>query len=82
MTPAQIMEAQFFFQRRLREHGVTIHFYGMTDIPGRWDQIRAAIIGSHFEDKDFGSKGGAKETYRDCFERIANEPLEREEDAA
>jgi hypothetical protein len=83
MTPDKIMEVQFFFQRRLKEHGVTIYFYGLTDIPSRWEQIRAAIIGSQFDSVAMGKTADGKpETYAQSFERAFGAPLQPKQEAA
>jgi hypothetical protein len=75
VTDSKTMSVQFFFQRRLKEHGVSIHFHTLTPIPGRWEQIRAAIIGSHLTEADFGAKGEARESYADAFMRASGLPL-------
>lgn len=76
MTPAQIMDAQYVFLKRLEGHGVAIHFYGVTDIDRRWTRIRAAIVGAKLESTLFGRKVDASfETYRQAFERASKQPL-------
>jgi hypothetical protein len=81
MTPGKAMEAQFFFQRRLKERGVTIHFIGTADspeqcIPTRWELIRASIADFGLADAVFGQRAdGTKETYQQAFERATGQPL-------
>jgi hypothetical protein len=87
MTPGKTMEVQFFFERRLKDHGVTIYFVGTPDIaadciPTRWEIIRTAIVNFGLADREFGGKGGTKETYREAFERASELPLEPKQEAA
>ncbi|MDR5729467.1 MAG: hypothetical protein RB191_18795 [Terriglobia bacterium] len=81
--PGEIMDVQQTFQARLKKHGVTIYFYGTTTIESRWEQIRAAIIGSNFANTPFGKRAdGSKESYAEVFERATGTPLIKQENAA
>lgn len=80
MTPAQIMDAQQFFGRRMQEQGIAIDFYGATDNASRWIKIRATIVARKLEATIFGRRAnGSFESYREVFERISGEPLEKTE---
>lgn len=71
------MDAQDAIQGRLKKHGVTIYFYGTTTIESRWEQIRAAIVGSNFGPTKFGTRAdGSIETYAEVWERTTGKPLQ------
>lgn len=77
------MDIQYVFQKRLKQHGITIYFYGTTSIESRWEQIRAAIVGSNFGPTKFGTRAdGSVETYSEIFERTAGFPLTQSEGKA
>ena len=81
MTPGKAMEAQFFFERRLKDHGVTIYFVGTPDIaadciPTRWEIIRTAIVNFGLAEREFGKRAdGTKEIFQQAYERATGEPL-------
>jgi hypothetical protein len=89
-TPAQIMDIQFRFAKRLQERGVTIYFQGSMYVPDRWKVIRATIIDYGLTDTPFrtpenGKRDDAKaETFSQAYERATGEPLipAEQEDAA
>jgi hypothetical protein len=71
------MDIQYVFQKRLKQHGVTIYFYGTTSIESRWEQIRAAIVGSNLGPTKFGTRAdGSIETYAEVWERTTGKPLQ------
>jgi hypothetical protein len=80
MTPAQIMQVQFRFVDRLKDHGVTVYFHTLHDIPMRWESIRTAIVDYGFAQKPMRKE--SDETYSAAFERATGTPLVPAEAAA
>jgi hypothetical protein len=71
--PAKAMESQFWFARRLKDHGITVYFAGLTDVPDRWEVIRSAIVTHGLADVAMSKT--SSESYRSGYERAVGLPL-------
>jgi hypothetical protein len=89
MTPGEIMDAEMYITRRMKDHGVTLEpesaiFAGRTESPIRRERIRSAILGHGLGMTIISERKGSTTTYAAAFLKLYGEPLipAKQEDAA